>query len=157
MVSLSLGGSMVVPSGVPTAKFVTLRRGRQIRGDCVATTGFVTPRRSLRELWREIAPSSECPERKIPQHQLLVAAALAQAAQCGVDEGLELLVVAVHRDGDAVTEVLGLAERPALELAAGLGRRAVEPERQADAVVEQEVDGARDERVAGELRCVEGA
>ena len=58
---------------------------------------------------------------------------------------------------NAVAEVLGLAERAALELAAGLRRRAVEPEGEADAVVEQEVCRAADERVAGELRRLVGA
>ncbi len=74
-----------------------------------------------------------------------------------VDQALELGVLALDGDADAVAEILGLGERPALELAAGLGGGAVEPERQADAVVEQQIDGADDERIARQLGRLEGA
>ena len=70
---------------------------------------------------------------------------------------LELLVLAVDGDRHPVAEVLGLAERSALELAAGLGARAVEPEGEADAVVEQQLDRAADERIAGKLGRLVGA
>ena len=70
---------------------------------------------------------------------------------------LELGVLAVDGDADAVAEILGLAERSALELAAGPRGRAVEPERQADAVVEQQVGGTDDERITGQLGRFEGA
>src|SRR5262245_10238982 len=99
---------------------------------------------------------SEHPLWEVAQQQLLVAAALAHPLQGRVDHGLELGVAAVDGDADTVAEELGLGERSTLELAAGLGGRAVEPERQAHAVVEQEVDLAYDQGVAGELRRLVG-
>src|SRR5256885_8388384 len=64
---------------------------------------------------------SERAQGEMPQHQLLVAAALAHALERRVDEQLELRVFAVDGDGHPVAEILGFAERPALELAARLG------------------------------------
>ena len=74
-----------------------------------------------------------------------------------IDHGLELRVVALDRNADAVAEILGLRERSAFELAAGLRGRAVEPEREADPVIEQEVGGTDDERIAGKLDGFEHA
>src|SRR4029079_16074289 len=70
---------------------------------------------------------------------------------------LQLGIAALYRNADAIAEILGLHERAAPELAAGLGGCAIEPERQADAVVEQEVHGAGDETVAGQLLRLVGA
>src|SRR2546430_13809039 len=100
---------------------------------------------------------SERSQGEIPQHQLLVSAALAHALERRIDEQLELRVFAVDGDGHPVAEILGLAERPALELAARLGGGAVEPEGERDPVVEQEGGGAADERGARQLRRGGGA
>src|SRR5262249_10871252 len=100
--------------------------------------------------------SSEHPLREVAQQQLLVAPALPQALERGVDHVLERDVAALDGDADAIAEILGLNERPASELAACLRGGAVEPERQADAVIEQQVDRAGDERVARQLHRLVG-
>ena len=88
---------------------------------------------------------------EVLQHQLVDAAAGADAAQGAVEVGFQLGIRLRHRDCNALAEIARFQERAATQLAAFLRRRAVDPQHQADAVVEHQVELALHQRVAGAL------
>src|SRR5689334_19695339 len=73
---------------------------------------------------------------KVALYQLLKPATLAYPHERCIDQHFNLWIVAGNSDGKAVAEIFGLEIGTAPELAALPSERAVEPERQADAVVE---------------------
>src|SRR5262249_42224946 len=93
-------------------------------------------------------PSSEWADRKIAQPQVGEAALLPNPEQRPVEREPQRVVAALYRDPDALAEITALRERAADEGAAIGGIGAVEPERQRDAVPEQQVDLAPAQRLA---------
>src|SRR6185312_5851753 len=98
------------------------------------------PRSIRRECERRFA--SERADRKIAQPQIGELAVLPQAEQRPVERLAQHVVAAPYRDADALAEEPALQERSAAKHATAGRIRAIEPERQRDAVTEQQVDFA---------------
>src|SRR5581483_10533344 len=62
----------------------------------------------------------------------------------------------LHGDADALAEIGGVEIGSAAELAASFARHAVDPEGEANAVAEDEIDGAVLQRLLGVVGSVEG-
>src|SRR3984957_1052940 len=84
--------------------------------------------------------------RKIAQPQIGVAAFFPDPEQRPVQCLPQQVVALAHRDADALAEKAALDERPARERTAIRGIGAVDPERQRNAVAEDEIDLAAAKR-----------
>src|ERR1041385_4080154 len=90
---------------------------------------------------------SERPDRKIPQHQIGVAALFPQAEQRPVQRLPQQVIALAYRNPDTLAEIAAFDERTAAEGAA-LGRiGAVDPERQRNGVAENKIDVAAAQRL----------
>ena len=95
--------------------------------------------------------------REIALDELVKPAVGPQTCECAVEQRLDLRVRLGNRNGDAVAEELGFEVRAPLQFAAPFRGCAMQPEHEADAVVEDVVDLTLDERIAREIWVFEGA
>src|SRR5262249_58585856 len=85
------------------------------------------------------AQPSKRADREISQPEVGKAAGLPDAEQGPVDGEAQGIVAALDRDPDAFAEIAAFDERAACQSAAAGRTRAIEPERQREAVAEQKI------------------
>src|SRR5271155_3271501 len=90
-------------------------------------------------------------DREIAQPEIGEAALLPQLEQRPVQGEPQQIVAALDRDADAFAKKTAFQKRPAAKGAAAAGVRAIEPERERDAVVEQQIDLLAPQGVARRL------
>src|ERR1700750_168006 len=130
----------MVSEPIPGAALMAAARSGRI-----GAVASLSPSRSLS---RASGLTSERADGEVAQPQVGELALLPQTEQTPVQGLAQGVVAAADRNADALAEIAALGEGTALERAAPGGIGSVEPERERDAVAEQEIDLAAPQRFA---------